>query len=246
MLEQRQRDIDLLNALTPATVSVQAERSTDLLGTMCQNPPYSQLPDAWEGGFCAGWHFAVHRACATALDIMLTPRKDQETNRDTLVWTQGSAFNFTAGYTVHTAPRIDGQPWSEMLAGNTSSLQVQDSLPAVPASVEIHSFFLSELQAPLDMEAEEEAANPNRYPHEWRLVRKSNSHKPKDPKTGRPPSEEAWELRVSVPRNAGKVTYCHYVRSPDGTAMIPHHTKTCTQDDFVRLLITGEEPEALE
>lgn len=244
MIERRQRDVGILKDITPSVVHTRTERSTDLLGTLCNNPPYSKLPDAWEGGFCVDWYYAVPRSFADALDIMLTPKKDKKTNRDTLIWSQGSAFNFHVGYTVHTVPQKSKQPWAEMLRENTSSLQVLESIPAVPAHIDITTFFLSELQGALDKPAQEAAANPFGYEHSWHRVKKINKNAPKDRTAGKRLPEDAEELRVFVPRNAGKITYCQYVRTPDGTAMIPHHQRACTQDAFVLLLITGIEPEA--
>jgi hypothetical protein len=243
MNSNQKRDLELIQKITPNVIYLQTERSTDLLGARCNNPPHSLLPDKWDGGFCVGWYYAVPYSFANALDIMLTKRTDKKTKKEFLIWSQGSAFYFPTGYTVHTVPQRIGQAWGEMLKTNESSLQVQESIPAVPAHIDITTFFLSDLDAPLDKPAQEQAANPFNYEFSWNAARKVNPKSEKDPKTDKKPLEDAEELRVFVPRNAGRLTYCYYVRSSDGTGMIPHHKASCTQDDFVRILITGEEAE---
>ena len=53
------------------------------------------------------------------------------------VWTQSTAFDFRAGYTIHAAATRQGQNWQEQLAHSPVTLQIVDAMPASPGSTKI-------------------------------------------------------------------------------------------------------------
>lgn len=107
--------IALWRELTVKRTLKQARRCTSILGLPAPCEGLRDLPEE----FCTAWNFNVGRHFAAALDILLQCRKKDK--RDYYVWTQGSAFNFTAGYTI---PSRDG----------TLIIQVDEATPAEPSS----------------------------------------------------------------------------------------------------------------
>lgn len=89
-------------------------RSTRLLCRLEPLEAYKAIPEA---EFCQGWAYTVGPHFAEALDIELQQRKKNK--QSYYIWTQGSAFAFHPGYTIHKA---DG---SELL-------QIQDAKESSP------------------------------------------------------------------------------------------------------------------
>lgn len=121
----------LLDSLTPLRIKKRQLRGFDLLAAPGLRPNQSQWPQRWPH-WCAGWAFAIHPAMATALDIQLKPRVVEK--KSTLEWTQGSAFDFREGYTIHDAPEAWNLPWGEALKHIGYSLKIVDAIPASPAN----------------------------------------------------------------------------------------------------------------
>lgn len=176
MNDPQKRALALLVKITSATTNTRALRTSDLLCSTAHRPPFDQRPGEWDEGWCEGWAFPVHPSLAAALDIQLTPRKAQ--GKAVLEWTQGSAFDFRAGYAVYNAPRACDMPWAEQAPPISVALQIIKASCAVPES--------------------------------------------KD-----------------SPRNPGSVTF-EQRRIEDG--WMKAETFSMSQDDFVRLLISGEKP----
>lgn len=95
------RTLALLDSLTPLWLEKRQQRSLDLLGAPGLRPDKADRPDAWPV-WCEGWAFAIQPTLAAALDIQLTTRIINK--ESTLEWTQGTAFDFREGYTIHDAP----------------------------------------------------------------------------------------------------------------------------------------------
>lgn len=186
------------------------------LTTAASKPKWDERPDIWASDWCEGWAFRPHYAHAEALGIELTKRsrvignyielregklrpvpardKDGEIKKNKngevipapmslwwMLWTQSTAFNFRAGYTIHSygVEHFD-KTWGEQVPHNPVSLQITDAKPAQSGGKETQ-------------------------------------------------------------RNHGEVTFRLH-RREDGYAA--GETRTMSQDDFVRFLITGREGEA--
>lgn len=87
--------------------------------------------------FAEGWHFAVHEAFRSALDIQLvdrtkTVKKSDGAKHRTVrrIWTQGSDYAFQPGDIFHEVPRAQCRPWAECLAFGGYTLQIRDAAPA--------------------------------------------------------------------------------------------------------------------
>ena len=76
-----------------------------------------------------GWFMCVPSCFNNALDIRQTPRKKD--GKETLVWTQGSAFSFKAGDTIYDTPKAYSE-WGEALKHLALSVQVQEATDATP------------------------------------------------------------------------------------------------------------------
>ncbi|WP_304039582.1 hypothetical protein [Desulfovibrio piger] len=143
------------------------KNSSAFLTTLTGNPPWDKRPDIWAPDWCQGWSFAPEYAMAEALGIELTPRTRLEKVLDSegrpvpeldaagkpkiskgkpvyqkvqhrySVWTQSTAFDFRAGYTIHAAAARQGQNWQEQLAHSPVTLQIVDAMPASPGSTKI-------------------------------------------------------------------------------------------------------------
>jgi hypothetical protein len=78
----------------------------------------------------SGWHMCVPACFNNALDIKQTPRiKD---GKETLVWTQGSAFSFKPGDTIYDTPKAYIE-WREALKHISLCISVEEATDATPA-----------------------------------------------------------------------------------------------------------------
>jgi hypothetical protein len=75
------------------------------------------------------WYMCVPACFNNALDIRLTARKMK--GRDTLVWTQGSAFSFKAGDTLYDTPAAYLE-WGEALKKLSLCISIEQATDAVP------------------------------------------------------------------------------------------------------------------
>lgn len=181
--EEQKRAIRLLKKLTPATTRrKRVLRSDALLSSAVQNPPALLAPGQWIEGWCSGWAFAVAPCFASALDIRLTEKVRNKQKYS--VWTQGSAFAFEIGHTIHDAPPPSKEYplWRDALQVVNRTLCITSAMPAIPATEE-------------------------------------------------------------SPRFSGTVTFFQLRTRPDRSGQERDALQTMTQDDFIRLLITGEQEE---
>lgn len=149
--EHQQRALALLKRITASTVEKRVRRDLHLLSTTDTGIDYKLFPDQWRE-WCVGWAFPIVPALAAALDIQLTERVEkcfkedgktpllddrgkQRTER-TLIWTQGSTFNFCVGYTIYDVPEAWTVKWGDALQHLKVALQVKSSIPAEPATVD--------------------------------------------------------------------------------------------------------------
>jgi len=77
----------------------------------------------------AGWFMCAPSCFNNALDIRQTPRKKD--GKESLVWTQGSAFSFKAGDTIYDTPKAYSK-WGEALKDLSLSVQVDQATDATP------------------------------------------------------------------------------------------------------------------
>lgn len=97
MNEYQQHALRVLAELTTS----KNDRNTRGVVLLCRLTPleaYRRIP---EDEFCRGWAFCVGPHFAEALDCQLQSRKRNKKSYS--VWTQGSAFSFKQGYTIHRA-----------------------------------------------------------------------------------------------------------------------------------------------
>lgn len=127
---QRDRALKLLADLTPTTVQKRTLRSALFLSTAQKSLDYALRPEKWED-WCVGWTFAVRPEFADALDIKLTERVVKK--KKTLVWTQGSVFDFHAGYTLYDIVQYPQETWQDFLRRVSYAVTVVDARPAEPA-----------------------------------------------------------------------------------------------------------------
>lgn len=107
-----------LNELTQEYLTKPRGRTEKLLPT--ETPTvYTDRPQ----NIGDGWAYSIGGHTLASLDTALTTIKNKETEKDELVWTQGSAFNFAVGYTFHSA---EGFP--------KTCIQVKRTIAAVPAT----------------------------------------------------------------------------------------------------------------
>ena len=201
----RARAINILESLT-AVQKKRLRRRREFLCSTAISPYFELLPEKWARDWCEGWSFPPVPNMAAALDILLTSRlvsarEMRELMRGALPcwlaegqsprlsphrakkyrileWTQGSAFDFHAGYTIYSAPRVRDIAWKDQATPISVSLQITKASPAVP-------------------ESKDNPRNPGLVVFERRHI------------------EDGWKKAETFSMN---------------------------QDDFVRLLITGEIP----
>lgn len=108
------------------------EKGNRLLELLSCSEAPSNLKHPYEWPeWCQGWAFNVGPQFANALDIHLTQRVVDK--KPTKCWTQGSTFDFKAGYAVHTYLReMDDKKWIEQLAQNPVSIKIEAASPAIP------------------------------------------------------------------------------------------------------------------
>lgn len=75
------------------------------------------------------WYMCVPQCFNNALDIRLTARK--ENGKETLVWTQGSAFSFKQGDTLYDTPRAY-DAWGEALNHISLCVSVRKASDSIP------------------------------------------------------------------------------------------------------------------
>ena len=157
------RELELLNKLISEDGA--SRRQNRYLASELVDPPFSLLPEQWQD-WCATWAFHVPPSMATALDIQLTQKSWTEEIRDergkripllnedgtkaltasgkpkfkkithkTLVWTQGSAFDFHPGSVIYDSPAAYSLPWGTGIKAIRNALQVITASPAEPVSV---------------------------------------------------------------------------------------------------------------
>lgn len=114
-----QQAIALHLKLTPEYESKALYRSEHLLPTLQVGCEYGHISE--EIG--TGWAFVIGRHFFDALDCKLSPYLVPKTKQKMKRWTQGSSFNFPAGYVLHSAPGF-----------RKCCLQITDALPAQAGS----------------------------------------------------------------------------------------------------------------
>lgn len=143
------------------------KNSAAFLTSLSSDPSWDERPEAWAPDWCRGWRFVPEYAMADALGIGLTPRTRLEPVLDSdgrpvpeldaagkpkfsrgkpvyqkvphrySVWTQSTAFDFRAGYTIHAVAAAQGQNWQEQLAHSAVTLQIVDAMPASPGGIKV-------------------------------------------------------------------------------------------------------------
>lgn len=139
----KERALGIMNALLQREgESARIKSLPEFLCSAETNPPVNALPESWARDWCEGWAFAPSLGHADALGLVLARRQRTEerlvdgrlVKEKTFyrVWTQTSAFDFRAGYLIHSAPSREGVPWGEQIARIGRSVQVLDAMQASP------------------------------------------------------------------------------------------------------------------
>lgn len=115
----QQQALALHQRLTPEYESKALYRTEHLLPTLQVGCEYGHISD--QTGI--GWAFAIGRHFFNALDCKLTQYLIPKTKQKRERWTQGSSFDFPAGYVLHSAPRFP-----------QCCLQITEALPAQAGS----------------------------------------------------------------------------------------------------------------
>ena len=118
--------LKLLDLLIADAGTGKQARGTMLLSCVNAREGYARIP---EEEFCPEWVYTVGPHFADALDISLQRRKRDK--KDYHVWTQGTAFAFRDGYTIH---KTDGSMAVQVMAGK-SATPARDGVKRDPGSV---------------------------------------------------------------------------------------------------------------
>lgn len=76
-----------------------------------------------------GWFMCLPSCFNNALDIRQTPRKKD--GKESLIWTQGSAFSFKPGDAIYDTPKAYSE-WGEALKHLSVCIQVHQATDATP------------------------------------------------------------------------------------------------------------------
>jgi len=217
--------LTLLKELTPEWVEKRVGTSRILL-------PYSkEMPEGRYHlpleDYAQNWPFKMESHFNTALDITLQRRErttgekywDEDEKKLKprkeiyYVWVQGAAFDFREGYTIERKDR-------ELL------IQIQKASPAAPAGAETKSSWETR-------------------PEDWQEMIRAEEDQGKRAvfyENPRAPEGERWKLRVMTKRNPGFARVQIYVPDNGPTIWKKDQLLDITQDQLVRMLITGERP----
>jgi len=157
------RAAQLLKEITPSTIEKRKPRSSELLASDEIEPPYSRSPANWckgwflplERNFAESLDIRLTQKSWKEFILDKHGQKIPDTDengkyklndkgkiiyqsisRYTLVWTQGSSFDFRVGYIIHNNLEAMTIPWGEALNTLKYSIQISQASPAIPASPE--------------------------------------------------------------------------------------------------------------
>ncbi|WP_285905717.1 hypothetical protein [Pseudodesulfovibrio pelocollis] len=215
----RQAALDYLARITPATVESTPPRSRFLF------PGFTGWKEGPLEGMATGWHFHVGAQFKRCLDTALTGRIALTNDPPVMRWTQGGDFCFDEGVVIYDSPLSD-TPWSANLQEFVQCLQVKQSLPATSAHVVTESW--NERPSDLADRQAEWSAKGIKTATIDHLHRKT----------------PLFQLKAFIPRDPGQVRFLLLTTSADKTRLEHVETTWCTQDEFIRILITGEIPHA--
>ncbi len=214
------RDLELLETLTPLYAK-QNKRQKRLFGGI-----YPNENNALRGS-AQGWAYYITGAYARSLGMRLGPpnaeddTEDQDDSTKT-VWTQGSRFCFSEGSMMYDTPKCR-QVWREALKCISEQVQVTSGTPAVPAAYKRYRYTDADVK-------KAEAKGEELTSQGWKveLIHNPNAHK------------WNWFLDKYYPRNPGFVRFKVQKPNSSKTGLGQPVFYTTTQDDFVRMLITGD------
>lgn len=154
----------------------------------------------------------------------------QEVKEKYMSWAQGSAFAFAAGDLLYSMASLTNSPWKN--EPGLEALQVTRAVKAVPSYTKTHTLD-GIVKAGEELSKELAKVNPQGHPYSIQYKKRKN--KDTDEK------EDITVIRIQVPRDPGQVEASYY-KVDESRTMRKISTIKVSQDDFVRLLITGEMP----
>ena len=187
-------------------------------------------------GFAFGWKFAVKECFKDALDIKMTEREKD------LLYTQGSAFNFSPGDTFYDSV-IAYEKWDTALKNIAFCIQVIRAIPAQPGTTQNYIRKNPDYTKTFQGRRKEIMKFIG---NEWMEVTdtqnivKENTGK----KFGVDTLEKlieigAIEKNVIIPRFSGSVEFRKFEPNQERTKIICSGESKVTHDEFVKILING-------
>jgi hypothetical protein len=226
----------------------------------------SLLADFENGnGFAKGWQMAVGEYFRDSLDIKSLKQTNEAVNEaandvvgdeNVMKWTQGGTFSFSLGDTVYDTP-LAYQRWDEALKNIGVAFQVLAAAPSRPRR-EItyrkkntsYSGSLAGGRKKANLARRQEVVNaaPPDWVEEKDLIEIVKAASADDHAPGRDLLQElcdvgALDKRVDVEqRFPGVVRFRVLAPNAERSKLCIKEEKVLSQDDFVALLITGNEP----
>lgn len=245
-------------AAPAAAPAATTRTSRELLGLPWHEPHPGMAADVWDD-WCEGWawrpplHF--RDSMGLAMTSYIVPVLDKNGNRvpkrdqngeivrtktgkikyaTTVIqqWGQSGVFAFTTGYTIYDRPADN---WAEALKSGLRALTVHRGRAAQNAELRIHKYPEGLPADPYALELE--VINRTEYPGKPTVVRKGQII------PGRKSKATVDQIRINYPRDPGYM-YVVIQEVVDGKLQ-PVEGFTGTQDEFIRVLITGETPQTV-
>ena len=176
-------------------------------------PPTS--PEGW----CQGWAYCPPSSMADVLDVRLTKRTVGK--KEFMVWTQGGNFALSEGHVIYRNDCLDVYKlaWGKALETlPLHCLQVISAVPVAPSAIVSREVVEEESLLKTRKDEIKERGN---------ILRVTEN-------------EKGWLITERAWREAGSVTFATLEKQNGRLVKTGRHT--VTQDEFVRLLITGKMP----
>lgn len=192
-----------------------------------------------------GWSFYLPPAFREALDIRYMERKNQETELECMAWQQGSSFAFDRGHMIYDTQQAYTLPWAEALEKIEVCLQVTEASPVTPEEKKVYITKIDSAAQKLERDRQKAvyaALEIKTIPYpEARVI--AHHHTGKYASLGifkTMAKLGAFEIQEDIkPRTSGFIRYDVYRPNDKNTGLLKSESRTCSQDEFVRLLIAG-------
>lgn len=239
----------------PTEPSLCKNKSLDLLARaialLDKDARMESLLADFSDDYAKGWHMAIGTYFRDALDIKQTEKVTNETKE--VIWTQGGTFSFSQGDMLYDTP-MAYQQWDVALKHIRVAYQVLEGTPSRPEKQLI--FFRKNENYTGSLAGDSVRAKiPRREailnvtPSDWTEVEKLGALVKAATRSYVSPDLlqtlcelGAMERKVEVvaQRFPGHIKIKIMAPNSDGSALCARSETTMSQDEFVKLLITGQ------